>query len=591
MKQRKILALALLFTLGALSPAAAREAGPDPKDTEIDLVVDQRIPMPDGIELSARIWRPANQREPLPAIFVLTPYVNDEQQKRAWKFVAAGYVYVSVDRRGRGGSDGEFNPLFGNGPDGAAVVAWIRRQPWSDGRVVMRGGSYRGMTQWQTLAENPPGLAAVVPTAAVYPGHDYPQAKGVFISYMAQWLAFTQGHVSNRELFGDDGYWHRKFLRLYQDLAPFAELAKRSGIDTRIFDRWLEHPAYDAFWQGHNPTPEDYRAMDLPILSITGYFDGDQPGALRYYREHLQHASAAARGKHYLLLGPWDHAGTRYPKQELGGFEFPEHAVLDLDQLHVDWYDSLLRGKSRPPAIKDQVTYYVMGADEWRGAPSLEALAKGTLRFYLASDGGRAGDPFHSGYLEGAPRERQSPDAFRYDPQDRATAEGYLDEVEDYNLDSRDAFRKGRLVYHSAPLAEPATLAGNMKLTLYVALDVPDTDLAAGVWAIEPTGRSLLLGWDMVRARYREGPSEARPVPAGAVLPYIFDSFWFTVRRLPAGTRLRLMVGPVDSPDFQRNFNSGGKIGHETAADIRAANVQLFHDTAHPSVLEVPVAE
>jgi uncharacterized protein len=135
------------------------------------------------------------------------------------------------------------------------------------------------------------------------------------------------------------------------------------------------------------------------------------------------------------------------------------------------------------------------------------------------------------------------------------------------------------------------TLAGSMKITLQVALDVPDTDLVVSVAAIEPTGRSVFLGWDMVRARFRESPSEAKAVPAGAVLPYTFDGFWFTVRRLPAGTRLRLVVNSLDSPDFQRNFNSGGKIGFETAADIRVANVQVFHDAEHPSVLELPVGE
>ncbi len=583
--------LTLALAVGALTAGTALGGSEEGKGVEVDLLLDQRIPMPDGVELSARIWRPVDQKAPLPVVFVLTPYVNDEQHKRALKFVEAGYVYVSVDRRGRGESGGEFNPLYDNGTDGAQVVAWLRQQPWCDGRVVMRGGSYRGMTQWQTLAENPAGLAAAVPTAAVYPGLDYPQPKGIFMSYMAEWLAFTQGRVSNRTLFEDGDFWHRKFLRLYQDLAPFAELGRRSGIDTRMFDRWLEHPSYDAFWQGHNPTPEDYRAMDLPLLSISGYFDGDQPGALRYYREFMRHASPAARGKHYLLIGPWDHPGTRYPKKELGGLEFPEQAVLDLDQLHVDWYDSLLRGKPRPPAIKDQVTYYVMGADEWRSAPSLEALTQSTLRFYLASDGGRADDVFHSGYLLDAPRERQAPDAFRYDPRERAAAEGYLDKVEDYHLDSREAFLEGRLVYHSAPLAKPVTLAGNVELTLQLAIDVPDTDVAAVLYAIEPTGRSLFLGWDMVRARYRENPSEAKPVPAGAVLPYTFDGFWFTVRRLAAGTRLRLVVGPLDSPDWQRNFNSGGKIGFETEADIRVANVQVFHDAAHPSVLELPVGE
>ena len=41
------------------------------------------------------------------------------------------------------------------------MVEWIARQPWSDGRVVMFGGSFVGMTQWHTAAQNPPHLAAI----------------------------------------------------------------------------------------------------------------------------------------------------------------------------------------------------------------------------------------------------------------------------------------------------------------------------------------------------------------------------------------------------------------------------------------------
>ena len=116
------------------------------------------------------------------AVLVMTPYISDETQDRAVKFAEHGYVYVSVDVRGRGTSEGKYTPLYGNGPDGADVIAWLAKQPWCDGRIVTRGGSYRGMDQWQILTQHPAHLAAAVPTAAVYPGWDYPQPRGIFLS-------------------------------------------------------------------------------------------------------------------------------------------------------------------------------------------------------------------------------------------------------------------------------------------------------------------------------------------------------------------------------------------------------------------------
>jgi predicted acyl esterase len=92
------------------------------QNREIDIILEQKIPMKDGIHLSARIWKPADMDAPLPAIFVLTPYVSDEAQQRATFFAQNGYVYVSVDCRGRGNSEGEFYPFEQDGPDGAQVV-------------------------------------------------------------------------------------------------------------------------------------------------------------------------------------------------------------------------------------------------------------------------------------------------------------------------------------------------------------------------------------------------------------------------------------------------------------------------------------
>lgn len=549
------------------------------------------IPMRDGVKLAATIWRPSDQRKPLPAVLVMTPYISDETQQRAVKFAENGYVYVSVDVRGRGTSQGQFTPLFGNGPDGADVIAWLATQPWCDGRVVTRGGSYRGMDQWQIIAQHPAHLAAAVPTAAVYPGWDYPQPKGMFMSYMAQWLALTSGKTGQDNLFGDGKYWQSRFVDAYEHNRPFHELADLAGTNRAAFLEWLDHPAYDAYWAAFNPKPADYASIDIPILTITGYFDGDQGGALRYYQEFMEHASAPARKRFYLLMGPWDHPGTRHPQEKLGGLTFGKESVLDIDQLHIDFFNWVLKGGKRPAILSNRVNYYVMGANEWRHAASLEDLSDHTLRLYLSSPDSAADDVFHAGYLvESAPSD-QPPDTFRDNPLVLESADDLLKPPsDDYLAESPQAYKSGRLIYASEPLKAPVTVAGVMNVLASISLDTPDADVWVGVDAILPSGRTLVLGQDALRGRFRMGTSKPEPVAPGTIEPWRFDGFWFTVRELPKGTRLRVVFAPMNTPDWQKNYNSGGRIGYETARDARTATISIHLDPRHPSYLELPLA-
>ncbi len=577
----------VLLAIALAWPAWADDAKPE------NVVVDlhHMIPLRDGVQLAATIWRPSDQSKPLPAVLVMTPYIADETQERAVKFAGHGYVYVSVDVRGRGSSGGKYTPLYGNGPDGADVIAWLAKQPWCDGRVVTRGGSYRGMDQWQILAQHPAHLAAAVPTAAVYPGWDYPQPKGIFLSYMAQWLAYTSGHTGQDNLFGDGKYWRTRFVDAYEQNLPFHQLADLSGTNRDAFLQWLEHPAYDDYWAAFNPKPSDYATINIPILTITGYFDGDQPGALRYNREFMASASAKAKQRFYLLIGPWDHPGTRHPQEKLGGLTFDRKSVLDIDQLHIDFFDWVLKGGKRPKMLSARVNYWVMGADEWRHAGSLKDLSDHTLRLYLSSPDGAANDLFHAGVLTQAQPSEQPADTFRDDPLALQPADELLkDQSDDYLVHSDEAYKPNRLIYVGDPLPKATTIAGTMNLLANISVDTPDADVGAEIDAVLPDGRTLVLGQDMMRARFRRDLSKPVPVTPGTIDPWRFDGFYFTVRELPKGTRLRVVLGPINIPDLQKNYNSGGRIGYETAKDSRTATISVHLDPQHASYLELPLA-
>jgi putative CocE/NonD family hydrolase len=562
------------------------------KYREIDIILDQLIPMRDGINLAAKIWKPTDMEDPLPAIFVLTPYVSDEAQQRATFFAQNGYVYISVDCRGRGNSDGEFFPFEQDGPDGAQVVEWISKQPWCDGQVAMLGGSYRGMVQWQTLRELPAALKTIVPTAAAHPGIDAPWPNNIFVSYFTRWLGFVTGKTSNTRLFSDTQYWAHKFYKMYKNHEPFSKLAEITGIQPEIFKRWIAHPAYDEFWKNMSPADEEYKDYDIPILTITGHFDGDQPGAMAYYFKHMNFGSEEGKRKHHLVVGPWDHAGTRNPQKELGGLVFEENSLVNIYKLHLDWFDWMLKDKEKPEFLKKRVCYYVMGTNEWRFADKIGEISNQTRVWYLSSQDGEANDVFHSGSLENDPlTNNQKTDTFVYDPLKLMNEEKYFRQVPNYFLDPSAAFEEDILVYQSDPLEKELEVAGYIKLKLYMELNVPDTDFQVGLFEIKPDGECVFLGNDMLRARFRKSFSEAELVKPGEIELYEFNSFHFFARRLEKGSRLRLLVGCINSPDIGKNYNSGGVVAEETAEDARRAIVKLYHDKKYQSLLELPVKE
>ena len=121
-----------------------------------------RIPLRDAITLSADLALPSAL--PAPAVVVRTPYgkTGERQSTRAAVFARAGYAVVTADVRGRGDSDGDFQPYRHDGPDGAEVIAWTAAQEWCSGDVATYGASYGGRIQWLTALEQPPALRAMV---------------------------------------------------------------------------------------------------------------------------------------------------------------------------------------------------------------------------------------------------------------------------------------------------------------------------------------------------------------------------------------------------------------------------------------------
>lgn len=581
---KAVLLILVPLLVGAKAPA---------KDESFDLMWGVKIPLRDGAHLNATVYKPHATKEPAPAVFTLTPYTADTYHERAVYFARHGYVFALVDVRGRGNSEGRFDPFANEGRDGHDVVEWLARQDWCNGKVAMWGGSYAGFDQWATLKEFPPHLATIVPAAAAHPGVDFPFTKNIFYAYDMQWLTYTSGLTANIKLFGESRFWNDKLRELYLGHRPFRQLDAVVGNPSEHFQTWLKHPTPDAHWDAMVPHTEQYARIQIPILTITGHYDDDQPGAMTYYRRHMQHGSDDAKARHYLIAGPWDHAGTRTPQREIAGLTFGPASLLDLNDLHRRWYDWTMKDGKKPDFLKKRVAYYVPGPEKWKYADSLEGIGAVTERLYLDSRDGRANDVFRSGRLTKEKPQKSEPDRYTYDPLDVRPAELEKEEVKNGLTDQRHAlnlFGNG-LVYHSEPFAEATEVTGYVKLGVWLSLDVPDTDFTADLYEIRSDGTSVALAGDVMRARYRESLHKERLVRPGEVNLYEFTGFMLFSRELAKGSRLRLVLACPNSIGLEKNYNSGGVVADESAKDARTAHVSLYHDAEHPSYLEIPVVK
>jgi len=278
-------------------PALVEDISAADKPNPVDFQWGVKIPLRDGIQLNATLYRPQGQKDALPCVFTLTPYIAQNYHERGMYFAGHGYVFVTVDVRGRGNSQGEFTPLLQEAKDGHDIVEWLAQQKYCNGKVTMWGGSYAGYDQWATAKEFPPHLAAIVPASPPFPGVDFPLHNNIAYPYEMQWLTFTSGHTGQEKIFEDSGFWIAKFEELYLGHRAFKSLDTLIGNASPVFQAWIAHPAVDAYWDEYNPTSEQFAKIDLPILTITGQYDADQPGALRFYREHMAHACAHAKAQ------------------------------------------------------------------------------------------------------------------------------------------------------------------------------------------------------------------------------------------------------------------------------------------------------
>jgi putative CocE/NonD family hydrolase len=539
------------------------------------VVDDIVIKTPDGANIAAMLVRPNGATQPLPALLEFTIY---DSQKYARECAAHGYVGVVAYTRGIRDDPRVVVPYQHDGDDARAVIDWIAKQPWSDGRVAMYGDGYSGFSAWAAATKPPPALKAIATSATSAPGIDIPMGGSIFQNSAYRWSSYVADAKSSDENdYYDDALWRALDQKWYVSGQPYRDLGRLFGKPNPIFIRWLNHPSYDRYWQQMIPYREQFAKIDIPVLTATGYYAGSEPGALYYFTQHHRYNPHA---DHRLIIGPYDDAVMqRGALAVLQAYQIDSAALVDLHELRYQWLDHVLKDRALPPLLKGRVNYEVMGANEWRHAASLEAMAKSSLKFFL--------DAAESGGGHRLSLRKSSKAAFirqTVNLTDRRDA-GWTPSTD---LISSSIATHNDVMFVSEPFTTPTEIDGLLSGRLDITINKMDVDLNIMLYERLAGGDFIRLfspSYD-IRLSYARDRVHRHLLKAGERQELTFRSERMTSRQLQPGSRLVMVIGVNKRPDREINYGTGGDVSAESIADGRIPVKILWHDDSY---VEIPI--
>lgn len=254
---------------------------------------DVLIKTEEGATLSAIVVRKRGLTTPQPTALFFNIYTN-LSLNQAKQSAAYGYVGVTAETRGKRLSPDEIVPYEHEANDIYDVIDWISKQSWSNGKVGMYGNSYVGFAAWAATKKLHPALKTIVPSAAAMPGLGLPMENNVFLNANYGWAFYvTDNKYLDEKTYFDSQRWQSLNDNWYASGKSYREIDKVDGTPNKLLQRWLQHPGYDKYWQAMVPYKNDFSKINIPVLSITGYYDDGQISALQYLKEHYRYNKSA----------------------------------------------------------------------------------------------------------------------------------------------------------------------------------------------------------------------------------------------------------------------------------------------------------
>lgn len=503
-----------------------------PFDIEMDDNI--RIPMADGVNLTARIWRPkGSETAPVPAILEFLPYrrrdgtVERDALTHPY-FAGHGYACVRVDIRGSGDSEGVLHGeyLKQEQDDAIAILEWLERQPWCTGKVGMIGISWGGFNGLQVAARRPKQLQAVVSICSTDDryGDDIHFMGGALLLDKLTWgsvMFSLNAAPPDPEIAG----------KAWRDL--WMKRLNESGF---WIEDWLRHQRRDAFYK-HGSVCEDWDAIQCPVYAVGGWADG--------YTNAVGRLLANLKGPRKGLIGPWAH---KYPHFAQPG---PQIGFL---QECLRWWDKWLKGIETgimdEPMLRAWIeepirpaAYNPLKPGRWVAEAQWPPEARELSLKLSPGTLGNAG----SGTVSVSSPQMTGMAAGKW------CAYGLW---ADQPLDQRREMG-GQVVFDTAPLDADADVLGTPELTLAIASDRPNALLAATLCEVFPDGAATRISFGILNLTHRNGHEQPEPLEPG-------KTYRVTLRlndighRFGKGNRIRLALSnaywPIVWPSPEANI-------------------------------------
>jgi putative CocE/NonD family hydrolase len=325
------------------------------------------------------------------------------------------------------------------------------------------------------------------------------------------------------------------------------------------------------------PYEKDFAKVNIPVLSITGYFDTAQISALQYFREH---AKFDRDREHYLVIGPYDHLGTHARKKPGTLLEYTIDPVAQFDsqELKLQFMDYVLKGKPKPGMLTNNVNYEVMGANVWRHAPSLGSIHAIPMRLYFSAQKSEGLMSLVNQQAPGgivATHEVDLADRVKFH-NFHAVPQTIVQPPLSYVTES---------IFLSQPFQAATVVSGSFTGELTLVTNKKDFDLGVTVYEAMPDGKLFHLGFALHRASYGEDPTKRRLLTPGKTEHVRFETTMVSRQMLP-GSRLLVLVDASKNPMAQVNYGTGKDVSDESVQD---AGEPLKLEIHSGSYFEVPL--
>jgi len=619
--------------------------------------LDRRITMRDGVKLYTILYVPldADKAHPYPILLERTPYSAGPRGEDNYPVRGPGpsrelsqekYIFVYQDVRGRYLSEGQFEEVTPALPTAATdkarrapkgqpqphdestdtydTIEWLLQNvAGNNGRVGIMGISYLGFYATASLPTAHPALKAVSPQAPVtdeFIGDDA-RHNGAF--FLLDNFDFTnyfdvprpQPVAEYKQLFDlkiTDAY------QFFLKLGPIknANAPQYFNNRARIWNEYLQHDTYDAYWQARNIRAH-LTGVRPAVLTVGGWYDAeDLFGALHTY-EAIEKQNPGATNR--LVMGPWTHGAWARPDwSKFGPYSFGQNTAQHYRQtLETPFFNYYLKGKGTfNPA---EATVFDTGLNEWKDYPTWPPKPAENRVMHLAANGFLASTKENEisqalnvsnphitrapGFMKASTFDEYVSDPAHPVPYTASIQGGRNNEymIEDQRFAAQ---RPDVLAYQTEPLAEDLTVAGPLGVDLWVSTSGTDADFVVKLIDVLPdatpnpvpnpknvqlAGAQRLVRADVFRGRFRNSftkPEAFQPnVPTE--IKYTLNDVLHTFKK---GHRLLVQVQSTWFPLVDLNpqqFNSLSPVAE--AEDFKKATIRLYHEPGHASHLQLPV--